>query len=283
MRMLFRTHPHVTTFVNPHLIPLHDLIYLVHLPCAICSRIPWRIDSFNQMVSSSEMPEDMKYSSCRTKSGCPRGDIDIICSESAEVQTGLPEVWCADRISLALQRLEEADIWLRQRKREGIQSAAGAVDGSNKKQSARHHICARRLMCLDKPVLARATQCQKNVCRPKPARRGPIGAYGDLWGSMGTMGAYGDLWGPMGTYGGLWGPIGAYGGIRGPIGTYRGLWGPLGTYWHLFGPRRTYCDQWGPMATYGDLWVPMGNYGDPWGPIGTHGDLWGPMGSFGDL
>ena len=24
MCMLFRTHPHVTTFINPHLIPLYD-------------------------------------------------------------------------------------------------------------------------------------------------------------------------------------------------------------------------------------------------------------------
>ena len=38
--MLFLTHPHVTTFVNPHFIPLYDLIYLVHLPYAICSRNP---------------------------------------------------------------------------------------------------------------------------------------------------------------------------------------------------------------------------------------------------
>ena len=37
MRMLFLTHPHVTTFVNPHLIPLYDLIWSIsHVPCAMC-------------------------------------------------------------------------------------------------------------------------------------------------------------------------------------------------------------------------------------------------------
>ena len=52
--------------------------------------------------------EEMKYSPWRTKSGCPRGDNDMIYLESAIAQTSLPEVRGANHTSL--RRLEEADI-----------------------------------------------------------------------------------------------------------------------------------------------------------------------------
>ena len=48
----------------------------------------------------------------------------------------------------------------------------------------------------------------------------PMGAYGDLWGPMGTYEGH------MGTYGG---PIGDYGDLLGPMGTFGDLLAPMWT------------------------------------------------------
>ena len=61
MRMLFLPHPRVTTFVNPHLIPLYDLIYLVHLPCAMC-HVPYVAATlFPRAGGTGQLAEAVSY------------------------------------------------------------------------------------------------------------------------------------------------------------------------------------------------------------------------------
>ena len=58
-----------------------------------------------------------------------------------------------------------------------------------------------------------------------PRTSGPLTPIRD----RGSIGAYGDLWGLMGTYVDLRGPIGANGDVLTPMGTYGGVWGPIDT------------------------------------------------------
>lgn len=99
-------------------------------------------------------------------------------------------------------------------------------------------------------------------------RRGAIGIYWDLLGSVGIHRVYQNPSGSIAIYGGPSGSIGIYWDLFGSVGIHRVYRDPSGS----IGSIRMHWDPLGSIEIHWDLLRAVGIYLDPLGPVGIHRD-----------